>query len=477
MDRAMRRTGFGAAVLLCTLVLSHAAVADRDGSRAGVAGRVNAAAGGAALPVPRFSTVWLDAGKNPFRMVAADLNGDGKADLAWVDRSAATVSVRFGDGTGQFGPRTAYRTGRYPLGLVASDLNGDGNLDLASASTGVAESITVFINRGAGRFRRAGAYAAGREACGIAAGDVNGDGIVDLLSAHARHKHFTVLLGRGAGAFGVAHRYRGGPACDVAAVDLNSDGKLDVVLPDRGAVTVRLGGGNGAFGAAAGYQSGSSPFGVAVADLNHDGRLDIAAANCCPDASVSVLLGAADGSFDPRIRYSMGDEFEDYVDTVLVADYDRDGHLDIATPGQPSVRRGRGDGTFERRQRSFDGFAYTQAGAVADFNGDGWPDLAFSEACNERESDCDRDPARSIAVFLNWTGQPGPPCVVPPLYGATKRQLPRQLAGAGCRVGQVSHRYSRKGPKGTVIAQRPRSGAVRPNNSPVDLVVSRGRRH
>ena len=234
MDRAMRRTGFGAAVLLCTLVLSHAAVADRDGSRAGVAGRVNAAAGGAALPVPRFSTAWLDAGKNPFRMVAADLNGDGKADLAWVDRSAATVSVRFGDGTGQFGPRTAYRTGRYPLGLVASDLNGDGNLDLASASTGVAESITVFINRGAGRFRRAGAYAAGREACGIAAGDVNGDGIVDLLSAHARHKHFTVLLGRGAGAFGVAHRYRGGPACDVAAVDLNSDGKLDVVLPDRG---------------------------------------------------------------------------------------------------------------------------------------------------------------------------------------------------------------------------------------------------
>src|SRR3954463_5888237 len=91
-DRAMRRTGLGAAVLLCTLVLSHAAAADRDGSRARVAGRGQAVAGSAALPVPRFSSAaWIDAGKNPFRMVAADLNGDGKADLAWVDSSAATV--------------------------------------------------------------------------------------------------------------------------------------------------------------------------------------------------------------------------------------------------------------------------------------------------------------------------------------------------------------------------------------------------
>ena len=33
--------------------------------------------------------------------------------------------------------------------------------------------------------------------------------------------------------------------------------------------------------------------------------------------------------------------------------------------------------------------SFTQAGAVADFNGDGWPDLAFSEACDEIEIDCD----------------------------------------------------------------------------------------
>jgi hypothetical protein len=473
----MRRASLGAAVLLCMLPLSHAALADRDSGGMVIAGRADDAARSAELQVPRFSSAaWIDVGMDPFRMVAADLNGDGKADLAVVEWIGARVSVMFGDGTGQFGSRATYRTGRRPVALVASDLDGDGRLDLATASASVDKSITVFINRGAGRFRRAGAYAAGRGAYGVAAGDVNGDGIVDLLSAHASRKHFTVLLGQRAGGFRVAHRYRGGGAFDVAAADLNSDGELDVVFADsdHNAVTVRLGRGDGTFGRATAYNSGSAPFGVAMADLNHDGKLDITAANF-GGAGVSVLLGAGDGSFGTKTRYPMGDPFEDHVDTVLVADYDRDGHLDIATPG-PYLRRGRGDGTLEDRQPSFSGFAFTEAGAVADFDGDGWPDLAFSEACEDFEGGCEYFPPRSIVVMLNWTGQPTPPCVVPPVIGATERQATRQLASAGCRVGQVRHRYSREGRRGTAIRQRPKTASVRPNNTPVDLVVSRGRR-
>ena len=185
----MRRMGIGAAVLMGALLSSQLALADRYGSRTGVAGRAGDAAGSAALQVPRFSSpAWIDAGRNPFRMVAADLNRDGNADLAVVEWSGAAVSVMLGDGTGQFGPRAAYRTGRSPWGLAASDLNGDGKLDLATASASASKSITVFINRGSGRYRRAGAYAAGRDARGIAAGDVNQDGVVDLLSAHASRK-------------------------------------------------------------------------------------------------------------------------------------------------------------------------------------------------------------------------------------------------------------------------------------------------
>ena len=59
----------------------------------------------------------------------------------------------------------------------------------------------------------------------------------------------------------------------------------------------------------------------------------------------------------------------------------------------------------------------------------------------------------------------------------TEREARRSVTLSGCRVGRVRHRYSRKDRKGTVIRQRPDAGAVLPNNSRVNLVVSRGRRH
>jgi hypothetical protein len=474
----LRRTSVATAVLLCAPLLSQAAHADRNGDWAGVSGFADVAMAPAASQVPRFSSAaWIEVGtEQVFRSVVADLNRDGKHDIAVVDWGAATMSVMLGDGTGQFGRHTAYRTGRRPYTLAAGDLNGDGGLDLVTASEGTTKSINVFINRGAGHFRRARAISAGRDADGIATADVNGDGILDLLSAHANRRHLTVSLGAGAGAFRVAHRYRGGIASDLAVGDLNRDGAHDVVIADtsHSAVAVRLGRGDGSFGEATAYRSGTTPYSIAVADLNHDGHLDITAANY-RDANVAVLLGAGDGSFGPRTRYPMGDPDEDFVDTVVVADYDRDGHLDIATPG-PYLRRGRGDGTFDRKERAFTGFAYTNAGAVGDFNGDGWPDLVFSEACDEIEGGCEYWGAKSIVVMLNWTGDPVPPCVVPSIIGGSERQATRWLRLAGCRVGQIRHRRSRQGRKGTVIRQRPESAAVRPNDSPVNIVISSGGR-
>ena len=152
-----------------------------------------------------------------------------------------------------------------------------------------------------------------------------------------------------------------------------------------------------------------------MADLNHDDKLDAAVANY-GNSSVSALLGAGDGTFGAKTRYWMGPPSDltdlGFVESVVVADFDRDGHSDIATPGyrRASVRRGRGDGTFLRLHRLNLGNNVEATGggaAVADFNRDRWPDLALSESCDYLEfPDCR---PHSALVFLNRTAQPARP--------------------------------------------------------------------
>src|SRR5207249_6677632 len=51
---------------------------------------------------------------------------------------------------------------------------------------------------------------------------------------------------------------------------------------------------------------GASPSGLAVADVNGDGKPDMVVADG-GNATVSVLLGYGNGSFQPSLNYSVGD--------------------------------------------------------------------------------------------------------------------------------------------------------------------------
>jgi len=387
----MLRGWTGVAALLCSVLLTEAA---------------------SAASVPRFgAAVKLRVGRNPADIVARDLNRDRKPDLATADFGSGTLSVLLGKGNDGFRKRFRYRTAPRPAGLMVKDVSGDGKRDLVSASDDRAGSITVFLNRGSGRFRRAASYAAGSGAFAVAAADVNQDGIVDLVTAHDSDRDFAVLLGTGAGRFRVAHRYTGPAATDVAVGDLNRDGTPDVALVAGGAggrdsVVVRLGLGDGTFGPARALESGADPWSLTLDDFNHDDKLDIAAADYGA-GSASVFLGTGDGNFSARSPYPMGKGRN--VDAVVVADFDRDGNRDIATPayGSPIVRRGLGDGTFLAEQHVRRNCAPPLGGAAADFNGAGWPALAFFAGCSL--SDCDFEDNRLAYVFLNRTGRSAPP--------------------------------------------------------------------
>lgn len=443
----MARRGVIAAVLLVVLALLPVGVA-RSATRA----RFSA-------PVEAF------VGSVPFRVAAADLNGDGVPDLATADNRAREASVLLGKGDGSFRARASFRTVGRPADIAAADLSGDGRQDLVTVSDNRRGSVTVLLNNGAGSFRRAGVYSSGATAPAVATTDVNHDGLIDILTANLGRQDLGVLLGIGGGRFGPLRRFTGGyGVLDSDVGDLNGDGNVDVALATGNygdSIVVMLGAGDGTFGPPRQYPAGDDPVGVAIADLNHDGRQDLAVARFT-GADVSLFPGRGDGTFDAAMTTPMTGA----ADYVVVADFDADGHPDIATPSvfdAPAVASGRGDGTFEPVRLL--GWVAYQGGAVADFNRDGRPDLALAAA-----------DAPEANVYLNWTGESAPPCVVLDVRRVRLRTARRDLRDGGCRLGRVHRRSSGRVRKNRVIAPRPRIGSVLPSGTRVDLIVSRRRR-
>jgi hypothetical protein len=84
--------------------------------------------------------------ENPLAIVIADVNGDRRPDLAYLNL-ADSVSVLLNRGRGSFRPRLSYQAPRYwdPTSLAVSDLSGDGRPDLAVADEGWSR-VSVFVN-------------------------------------------------------------------------------------------------------------------------------------------------------------------------------------------------------------------------------------------------------------------------------------------------------------------------------------------
>jgi hypothetical protein len=248
-----------------------------------------------------------------FQFVAVgDFNGDGKLDVVGIGRISGSlgtidvVSIYLGKGDGTLAPAGNYPTGGSnpnPVSIAVADLNGDGRLDLAVANNN-SDSIGVLLGRGDGTFQAAVNYPLEIAPQGIASGDFNGDGKLDLVAGGGAS--VSVLIGNGDGTFQAPVNYPAGDdPWSVGVGDFNSDGKLDLIVADiAGAagttVSLLLGNGDGTFQAPAPYIVGAVPTSVAVADLNSDGLLDVAVANAHSD-NVSVLLNVGPPPVSPRL--------------------------------------------------------------------------------------------------------------------------------------------------------------------------------
>jgi hypothetical protein len=128
----------------------------------------------------------------PVGMLAADFNRDGNMDLAVANAGNDSVDMYLGTGGGTFsGPASiVLETGSLPIALATGDLDGDGDLDLAVALFG-ANEVAILLNQ-EGRFERWWRPRAGFGACALVVGEFDGQGWPDIAIARKNRQALNI---------------------------------------------------------------------------------------------------------------------------------------------------------------------------------------------------------------------------------------------------------------------------------------------
>jgi len=188
-----------------------------------------------------------------------------------------------------------------------------------------------------------------------------------------------------AGQFKKPVYYKVGPTgalpWSVVSADFNGDGNLDLAVSDLGVsqVTLLLGDGKGAFHSG-GHFSVPAASAMAVGDFNGDHIPDLAIIEWGGTgySSLTIFLGKGDGTFQNSFTYQVGVQ----ATSVAVADFNGDGRPDIAVAnygsgsgndGSVMVFFGKGDGTFNKP--AIYKLPAPNGIAAGDLNGDHHPDL------------------------------------------------------------------------------------------------------
>ncbi len=387
-------------------------------------------------------------GNGPFYVAAADLNADGRSDLAVVNANSSTIGVLFGNLNGSFQTPVPYPTGLTPIAISAADLNGDGRPDLAAAAVDGAWVHFAAAPPNVGTFLASVNYTnGGGYPSSMAVADLNADSFPDLVLVNQQGgpgSGAEVLLGNpppNTGTFGPPLHYSAGQNPYSAGVgDFNADGRLDLAIVNSVSndVSVLLNNGDGTF-----QQPGltfaveANPNAVAVGDFNSDGKLDVATANYS-HSDVSVLIGNGNGTFQPKVNYTIGVGARN----IAVADFNADGKLDLATSNSlsqsVSILLGNGNGTFLGATNISIG---TDASglAIGDFNGDGRPDIAVPNFSGGAGS--------TVSILLNTSGPPAATITSGP--GANQFVQPGQNAAftiaADGHGATISYRWRKNG--------------------------------
>ena len=314
----------------------------------------------------------------PADVAAADIDGDGDADVAVVSEDGLTVLVN--DGRGNL---LAPRFGTF--GHAVGDFNGDGRDDvlddhdvrLAAVDGAIARaSISQLFDNREVRFARTA--------------DLNRDEHLDAIwfldeSPSSRHGRVRIALGRGDGTLGAPTDFEiGGDYQDGLLADIDADGVLDIVVVNYAhaePMSIAYGRGDGTFGDVRDIEGSPFTSEIDSGDFNGDGRTDIAVATANEPLTLQIALNDGRDGFAAPVGAVWGG------DVFRAADFNGDGLSDLVTataawhwgPGELRVHLNRGDGTFTAARSVGVSLSDLNDMHVRDFDGDGKLDVLLTE--------------------------------------------------------------------------------------------------
>jgi hypothetical protein len=346
---------------------------------------------------------------NPYSIATGDLDGDGKPDLVVVNTAANTISVFLNTSTPgkiSFAPKVDFPTGNSPHRAYVADVNGDGIPDIVV--TNYADNTVSVFNNGSdlGKVLLSSKmdFPAGTSPESIVVGDVDGDGETDLVISTASG---ITILSNSSGTntimtfTDITKLSYGGTPAGIALGDIDGDGKPDIVASNSASNNITVlrnqsSPGNFSFGAPSNFFSWDGTLSISIADIDGDGKPDIVSGG---NETIAISRNL---STPGNISFASSEAFPNSTNIyVAVADLDGDGRADIAGAVQLSndvlvSRNLSSPGSLLFDLSSYYGTGNSPTGiAIADFDGDGKPDIAVSNLSST-----------TVSILRNRTNEP-----------------------------------------------------------------------